>query len=168
MAALAYKVIYSVSALDTFQLQTFLRLMGGKKSLAAAAYNALDTRGPKLSAILAVAKQSLSASQMDLFKTLLAYQNPLTKFRDKLAHWAVREGEGPPDSLVLQEPEFFNGSSTDEGAYVFSKSEMEKVLNKATTLAVAYNEFTRLLQFKEPWTAEQCAELNRRLASLAK
>jgi len=166
--ALAYRVISSVSVLDAWRQELFVHLLGGPKSIAAATYLSLQTRGPKTSAINSAAEVALSVAGHERFTKIISSSKCLESYRDKLAHWQEyhvrREKE-----LCLADPRKSSTMSKPISVeiYVFPVSEMKDYLNYAVHLSVIQDEFLEIVQKDMKAKSAQFSRIDQRLQALA-
>ncbi|QYI99898.1 hypothetical protein KUV46_11150 [Thalassovita mediterranea] len=170
-AAAAFRVIAAMSGLDHQRTRLFVDLLGGHTATATATYLALDTRGPKLAAIQAAARNRLSLDQYRIFARILKYQKHLEAYRDKLAHWRVWDTSCTDEHLVLQDPRKVADKKemfSHDARFLFSVEEMEEHRALANTVAGCILRFKILLNEPQPWQGELYDALCRDLEVLAK
>jgi hypothetical protein len=105
LALLAMNVIAEHSILDAFFRSVFITLLGENPRPAAAVYSSLNSENARRDAFRAVAKTSLSNPEMDVLECLFTLQNPVSKTRNKLAHWTWGHSPELPDAFLLVDPE---------------------------------------------------------------
>lgn len=168
--SLAFQVIASVSVLDAWRQDLFVRLLGGKDSVGAAAYLAIVTRAPKIAAIKAAAATALPADMLARFERILKASDCLEAYRDKLAHWQEYRGVGLPDGLCLRDPSAPRDpqSAPCLGLYVFPADEMRRYINYAVDVSGANMMFQRILESPPPWSASpELSDLDTKIDALS-
>jgi hypothetical protein len=104
LATQAIEAIASWANVESFMLQLFVYLLGGKEAVAADMYLALDGEGPKKAVVMAAAKSILEQDPFDLFLAIMSLVDTSQKERNKLAHWTWGDSPMLPDAILLIDP----------------------------------------------------------------
>ena len=167
----AYQVIAATSVMDVWRQEMFTKLLGGSDSVGAAAYLAINTRGPKTAAIDAAAKNVLgNGDEYRIFKAIVKAGECLEKFRDQLAHWQEFRSGWPTNGLLLKDPRVtpVRGRAPHAGVFVFVVDEFKRSINYAAELSSVQHRFSSFLDdARRGWSPTQLADLDQKLERLA-
>ncbi len=104
LAHLAMTVIAQWSILDSWLNGLFVKMLGSQSAAATAIYTSLSGSAAKKSAFDAVAKQSLSKEQMEVFVIIMSLIGKAANQRNNIAHWVWGHSPDIPDGALLCDP----------------------------------------------------------------
>lgn len=119
LAVLAMEAISSASSLEALMLRLFVTIFGGKESVAASVYLALETAGPKSAAISAAAQATLSKEQQSVLAAIQRLESRNRKERDKLAHHVWAHSAELPNAILLIDSRALTGDAVLDRSLIF-------------------------------------------------
>lgn len=130
LAALAMEAIASWSNVEGFMLRLFVKLFGGKESLATEVFLSLKGQTAKDSAIRAAADFSLKdrPDELRILKAILAIAGTNEKYRNKLAHHTWGLSPNIPDALLLVDPRASLGEVDRTAIYVWKAADFNSII----------------------------------------
>jgi hypothetical protein len=145
LAGLAMTVIHRHAQLEALLLETFIQLMGGNKTAAAAIYLSLETNSAKQKAITALATSTIQPLLGKVLIAIVKQAKSCQKQRDALAHglWGISR-EIPNALLLVEAKKFFttDNAAMNDHIYVYRESDFLK-LAESTGKVISF-----LLEFK--------------------
>lgn len=166
LGALVSEVIASWTHVEVNLMRLFMALIGGRNTLASELFLSMESRGARAAAIAALARTKLKDKQRrDAVEALLHIAKSKQGERDRVAHWvwgtAVSTKTPNPfaDAVVLIDPRIFVRSKRrpHEGAYVYRKADLERIVEDNNRVAILISSLWRLLQ--HPNAKERRAQL---------
>jgi hypothetical protein len=128
LGALAMEAIISWSNVESFMLNTYLRLLGGPTDPAATGYLALEGQSAKTSMIKGIAQTHLADNHYKLLSAILAIAKTNEKSRNKLAHWTWGVCLQIPDGFLLVDPKDKIDGLNDETVYVYKEQDFKDII----------------------------------------
>lgn len=168
LAVLAMESVDSWANVEAIQLNTFVTILGGSESLAAALFLSLGTQGPKSAAINAAAAQRFPERVCRVLAAILRITKTNGGRRDRLVHWSWGTSPDLPDALLLMDPRVLltwlnEPSKVRENTFVYFRNDFDSIIKDNVLLCRHYNRLRALVDEADQLKAdliydELCAE----------
>ena len=130
--------------------------MGGQRSDAAKIYLDQTSQTAKNKTISTIAVDKMRPENYSTFTSLMSQTEPVTKFRDKLSHWApfgkqpivpFVDNQITSDLLLFDPVKYYKNKKPNKvaGFFKFSKQELNYQLDLANEIGIKWMEFAELV-----------------------